>query len=266
MIRFEPALCSVTFRNLQPAAIVELAASARLAGIEWAGDVHVPPGRSARAREVRALTEDAGLSVISYGSYIAPPTDDIASFSIALETALELGAPNIRLWAGTRNRASTTYSPLERSSVAGQIREMADLARKAGVKVSLECHPDSLTDDTTSAERLVAEMGDPDIYLYWQPRPGLPLGAALDEIERLGESVSHVHVFAWDEAKRRYALAEQADQWRAAFAAIPEGRWAGRRFAMLEFVRDDDPRQFKADAATLNRMLEEIYGHARMRA
>ena len=186
MIRFEPALCSVTFRNLQPAAIVELAASARLAGIEWAGDVHVPPGRSARAREVRALTEDAGLSVISYGSYIAPPTDDIASFSIALETALELGAPNIRLWAGTRNRASTTYSPLERSSVAGQIREMADLARKAGVKVSLECHPDSLTDDTTSAERLVAEMGDPDIYLYWQPRPGLPLGAALDEIERLG--------------------------------------------------------------------------------
>ena len=30
-------------------------------GIEWGGDVHVPPGDEARARDVAALTREAGL-------------------------------------------------------------------------------------------------------------------------------------------------------------------------------------------------------------
>ena len=42
MIR--PGLCSVTFRALDVPAVVRLAAEAGLERIEWAGDVHVPPG------------------------------------------------------------------------------------------------------------------------------------------------------------------------------------------------------------------------------
>ena len=41
MIR--PGLCSVTFRELDAERVVELAAEAGLACVEWAGDVHVPP-------------------------------------------------------------------------------------------------------------------------------------------------------------------------------------------------------------------------------
>ena len=50
MTRFYPALCSVTFRALTPAAIVELAAAAGLAAIEWGADLHVRPGELATAR------------------------------------------------------------------------------------------------------------------------------------------------------------------------------------------------------------------------
>ena len=32
--------------------------------------------------------------------------------------------------------------------------------------------------------------------------------------------------------------------------AMPETRWRGERFAMIEFVRDDSPDQFRDDAAT----------------
>ncbi len=38
-----PGLVSVTYRALPPAEIIALTAAAGLKGIEWAGDVHVPP-------------------------------------------------------------------------------------------------------------------------------------------------------------------------------------------------------------------------------
>ena len=37
-------LCSITFRSLDVATIIDLAVSAGLDGIEWGADVHVPVG------------------------------------------------------------------------------------------------------------------------------------------------------------------------------------------------------------------------------
>ena len=102
MTVFRPGLCTVTFRQLSPEDIVALSAECGIVGIEWAGDVHVPAGQIDVARHVRSLTEEAGLSVVSYGSYIAPPSDDERAFATVLETAQALGAPNIRIWPGTR--------------------------------------------------------------------------------------------------------------------------------------------------------------------
>lgn len=103
MTVFRPGLCTVTFRQLSPEDVVALAAECGIVGIEWAGDVHVPHGQIDVARRVRSLTEEAGLSVVSYGSYIAPPNDDERAFATVLETAQALGAPNIRIWPGSCN-------------------------------------------------------------------------------------------------------------------------------------------------------------------
>ena len=86
-----PGLVSVTFRQLAPRTIVDLVAEAGLWGIEWGGDVHAPVGDLHIAREVRAMTLDAGLAVAAYGSYFRFRPDD--SFERVLETAIALGAP-----------------------------------------------------------------------------------------------------------------------------------------------------------------------------
>jgi sugar phosphate isomerase/epimerase len=258
MKAFHPGLCSVTFRKLPPEQIIDLAAGCGIEGIEWAGDVHVAPGDYGTARRVRQLTEEAGLSVISYGSYIAPPSDDEEAFSVVVETAHALGASNIRIWPGSRNRESVTYSAEERRHTAQLIRRMARHANDASITISLEYHPNSLTDDLSSAHKLMEEIADSNAYLYWQPRPGLPLEDALGEIHAIGNQVSHVHVFAWDRERRRYPLADQQEYWRTVLTAAPETRWHGKRYAMLEFVKDDSPDQFRDDASTFSRLLEEV--------
>jgi sugar phosphate isomerase/epimerase len=255
MSAFEPALCTVTFRKLPADEIAALAAKARLAAVEWAGDAHVPPGDTSTARTVRCLCESAGLET-SYGSYVAPPSDDLSAFESALATAVALGASNIRIWPGTRQRDSRDYSAEERRAAADAIRDMGAEAARHGVTVSLEYHPQTLTDETGSALSLIEAVGHPNVYLYWQPRPGLPLDDAVTEIARIGEHISHVHVFAWDGDRNRFPLASAADYWQTALAAMPASRWTGRRFAMLEFVARDDPAAFLADAATLRKILK----------
>lgn len=251
---FEPGLCTVTFRRLPIEIIVELAEKAGLAAIEWAGDAHVPPGATTIARAAAQLCGQAGLAT-SYGSYIAPPTDDISAFLRALDSAVALGAANIRLWPGTRGRDSNEYSADERRAAADAIREMGAEAARHGISVSLEYHPQSLTDTTQSARRLIDAIAHDNVYLYWQPRRGLPLDEALAEVAEIGPHVSHVHVFAWDADRNRFPLASAADYWRMVLAAMPVSRWSERRFAMLEFVVNDDPAAFLEDASVLREIL-----------
>lgn len=255
--RFSAGLCSVTFRRLQPAAIVGLARQAGLAGIEWGGDVHAPcdtpaaPDIEASLGLIGMTTRATGLQCASYGSYVAPPTDTLDRFAAALAAAERLGARAIRIWPGTRGRPSEDYTAQERRRAVDSIRRMADLAAARGCGVSLECHPGSLTDGTETARDLLEAIGHDAVDLCWQPRPGLPLDEALAEITVLGRFVRNVHVFAWDERSRRLPLASRANWWREVFAALAAERHHPDRWAFLEFVRDDDTRAFSEDAACL---------------
>ncbi|MBP0575183.1 hypothetical protein J8J27_31170, partial [Mycobacterium tuberculosis] len=73
----------MTFRRLRPAAVIGLARQAGLGGIEWAGDVHAPcsapaaPDPEASLGLIGTLTRATGLDCVSYGSYVAPPTDGL---------------------------------------------------------------------------------------------------------------------------------------------------------------------------------------------
>src|SRR6185312_7605034 len=104
-----PGLVSITFRALTPAEVIALVRQAGLRGIEWGGDIHVPHGDAGRAREVRGLTQGAGLQVAAYGSYYKAGVSEDAglAFGRVLETAVTLGAPVIRVWAGGAGSAAT---------------------------------------------------------------------------------------------------------------------------------------------------------------
>lgn len=62
-------LVSVTFGKLPAEEIVALAVEVRLEGIEWGGDIHIPPGEIRRTLEVHALTESILGKLIIMSKY-----------------------------------------------------------------------------------------------------------------------------------------------------------------------------------------------------
>lgn len=249
-----PGLVSVTFRQLSPEEIVSVAARARLRSIEWGGDIHVPHGDIARSRQVRSLTEGAGLACCSYASYyrLAHPDPVNPPFEKVLDTATALGAPLVRVWAGTVGSADAT--PDYRTQVAADARRVCDLARAVGVRVAFEYHTRTLTDTNESAQHLLREVSHPNLDLLWQPTPGMDPATRLAGLRLALPRLANLHVYHY--TGTAYApLAEIADEWRKYFAAA---RTTGRdHHCLLEFVRDDSPEAFLEDAATLLSLLNE---------
>lgn len=253
-IMISTGLVSITFRQLTPEAIISLVREAGLRGIEWGGDVHVPHGNLARAREVGELTREAGLEVAAYGSYFRAGHSEEAGlpFSQVLDSALELGAPVIRVWAGSAG--SATVDNEARWRVVSDLRRIAEFAAKAGVRIATEFHGGTLTDTNESANQLLVEVDHANLYSYWQPLMGMTDEICLEAIGQLAPRLSHLHVYHWDSPQERCLLVEGAERWQKflqAADAIP-----GDRYAMLEFVKDDAPENFLGDAATLREWLK----------
>ena len=249
-----PGLVSITFRALSPAEIVALVRQAGLRGIEWGGDIHVPHGNVGRAREVRELTQEAGLTVAAYGSYYRAAASEAAGlpFGGVLDSAIELGAPVIRVWAGTAGSAAA--SPELRAQVVADLRRIAALAATARVGVSLEFHNGTLTDTAPSTLRLLAEVDHPNLSTYWQPPLEQDTAAGLKDLRSLLPRLTHVHVYHWRPASTdRLPLADGAERWRNFLDLALTA--PGDRYAMLEFVEGDAPANFLRDAATLKSWL-----------
>jgi sugar phosphate isomerase/epimerase len=243
-------LLSITFRKLPPQEIALLARDAGLRVIEWGGDVHVPPGDRANAREVRRITEDAGLSTAAYGSYYRLSTGGGPDFSAVLEAALDLGAPQIRVWAG--NKGTPESDDPHFQSVVSEARRIADLAEKAGVVLAFEFHGGTINDTYIASERLLAACDHPAIKTYWQPPTQVPDTESLEGLQAILPTVRDIHVFRWTVGPAgviRQPLAEGAAFWNRAIAML---RGSGRDHAlMLEFVRDDSVEAFREDAKAL---------------
>jgi sugar phosphate isomerase/epimerase len=236
-VRLVPGLVSVTFRQLTAGEVVTLAADNGMAAIEWGGDVHVPVGVLGVAREVAARCADAGIAIEAYGSYYRADGD---GFESVLATALSLGAPRIRVWAGNGSA--------DHASVAADLRRIAALAAGEGVEIAVEYHANTLTESLSSALALFAAA--PGVRSYWQPPIGSTLADALAAVPALDPVAAHV--FTWDATGARLPLADGAALWQPVLTALAElSGPPGTRHVLLEFVRADDPIVFAADAATL---------------
>jgi sugar phosphate isomerase/epimerase len=256
-----PGLVSVTFRQLPPERIVTLAAEAGLASIEWGGDVHVPHGDVSRARDVRRFTADAGLMISAYGSYYRAGVSQGQglSFGPVVETAAELGAPVVRVWAGVAG--SRESDDASRRAVADDLARVCDDASRLKLGIALEFHADTLTDTAESALALIREVDKPNLTSFWQPPNGMATVEALRGLQLLLRHVRNLHVFHWwPDRHHRLALADGVDRWRRYLAAA--GAAAGEaareaRHASLEFVVGDDVDAFRRDAAILLRLVSE---------
>ena len=249
-------LTSVTFRQLGHEAIIDLAVKAGLDGIEWAGDVHAPPGDVKLAKEVRERTEEAGLHVASYGSYYrcveSIGGDD--GFEPVLEVAVALGAPLIRVWPGRRGSAEANLE--YRRLVEGNLKRVGDAAARARITIGLEFHGNTLTDTVESALELVQAVSRENVKLYWQAPRDVARDVCLESLNAVAPWLANLHVFHWESAAAkivRRPLLSGFEFWKSYidFANL----LPGDRYALLEFVLGDDPDQFLEDAATLKRLL-----------
>ena len=258
-----PGLLSITFRQLAPQEIVDLVTEAKLKGIEWGGDVHVPHGDLVRAKEVRKMTADAGLAISAYGSYYRldySESTDKLSFEKVLETAKTLGAPTIRVWAGKGGSAEMNAEGRRRAVKDAQ--RIGDLAAKARISISFEYHVATLTDTNESASQLLAEVNHPNVYSFWQPPVGEDIASCIEGLKMILPRLTNVHVYHWsgNPAERR-PLAEGEEPWRAYLEVVQQADAPDQkdRFASLEFVKDDSPEVFMKDAATLRKWVEEEF-------
>jgi sugar phosphate isomerase/epimerase len=252
MTEFGLGLCSVTFRGLAPAEVIEAAVRAGVEGVEWGADVHVPPGDEATAAEVARRCKDAGIAVPSFGSYLFAGKSSAERVPAVLDTAAALGATNVRVWCPFGAPPGTDDGLFRRA--ADDLAAWASAAAADhGLTLSVEYHVDTFTETAASAAALLRAAGaPPNLFTYWQPVAGRP---PLDEATAIAPHVSHVHVFHWTATGERRPLAEGEAHWPDLLDTLADTptRFGGPRFAFLEFVRDDDPDQLVADAATLRR-------------
>ena len=244
-------LVSITFRNLSVREIVSLASRAGLAAIEWGGDVHVPPGDVDAARAARHACADANIAISAYGSYYRAGTSP-AGFDAVLKSTAALGAPTIRIWAG--QLGSTAADAAHVAAVVADITRVCDLAAAKGLTITLEYHGGTLTDTLETTISLLQAVNRPNLLSGWQPRNGASAEEGSAEIRRLRPWLGNIHVFQWwPTGAERHPLADGADRWKAYLETIAEdGR---ERFALLEFVKGDQPEQLIADAKTLRELI-----------
>lgn len=250
-----PGLVSVSFRPLAGEEIIRLAKETGLAAVEWGGDVHVPAGDTARAKEIRKATEEAGLTVAAYGSYYKLGTHDDPeeAFRQVLSCAVALGAPVVRIWAGTTPSAAITEEA--RAALTAEARLAADAAAAHGLTVTFECHRHTLTDDWRSSLRLLEEIGKDNVKMYWQPNEDLTFEQNLQALTALLPQVVNLHVFHWPRPDVRLPLREGADRWKEYLRiAASDGK---DRCCLLEFMPDDDPATLPTEAALLRKLLHE---------
>lgn len=239
-------LTSVTFRELSAAEVLCLAKEAGLAGLEWGGDIHLPPERPELAEELARRTAQAGLRSLSYGSYhrLCQGMD----FQPVLKAAARLGAPNIRIWAGDRSPAQADAA--YRAQAARELEALCRQAAGEGIRISLEYHRQTLTETLESALELLKQAGAENLRSYWQPNPDLSHEANCRELEGIRPWLSGVHVFQWEPGNIRHPLEEGRPQW-SEYVSL-----AGRDCPyLLEFVKDDSPEQLLRDASALLELL-----------
>jgi len=248
-------LVSITFRQLSPKEVINLVSRSGLRGIEWGGDIHVPHGNLSVARDVGAMTRDEGLEVAAYGSYYrvgCEGQENVPAFDSVLETALELGAPLIRVWAG--NRGSDKADQDFWDKVVEDSKRIGEMAQKEGIKIAYEYHGNTLTDTLESVQKLLKAVGHPNIRSYWQPLPHHNMDNRLKGLEEILPWLENIHVFYWINTER-HPLEAGTGEWANYLDLIK--KLEGKHYTLIEFVKDNKPEQFLQDAETLKNWLKE---------
>lgn len=242
-------LVSVSFRHRTPKEIVKAASLTGLSCIEWGSDVHASCNDKARLQEICELQKEYGLHCSSYGTYFRffeSPLEDLKRY---IQAANILETDILRIWCGRRAGASMTSE--ERDELLSLCFKATELARSSGVKLCLECHKNTFTEDPDDAVWLMQTVNSPYFRMYWQPFQWQSAERNLENAKKIAPYTEHIHVFNW-KGEKKLPLAEAAVEWQGYLSAF-----STPRTLLLEFMPNGTPEELPIEAAALKMIIGE---------
>ena len=243
-------LVSVSFRDKHPDEIIDAAVNAGLEVIEWGSDIHAPCGNTERLLHIAERQKLAGIKECTYGTYFRIGVNSCNEIKAYIKAAKILGTRVLRVWCG--NKPSCTYSEKEKQRIISDSRTIADIAEAEGVKLCLEFHPYTYTDELKSAYELISTVNSPAFKMYWQPNQFRTAEENIISARKLAYCVENVHVFNWNGGKR-FPLERASEEWYKYASAFK-----GEHILMLEFMPDDNIASLSAEAESLRKIVRHI--------
>ncbi len=237
-------MTSLTLKNESVENVIRIVKEAGLSGIEWGvSEGHQPLCDAERAALIRKLSEENGIEIFSLGSYCYMETKE--ECDQALETAVLLGAPIIRIWAG--KNAPADCDDAYRQLIVENTKYMADKAKEHNIVLGFEYHPWTLTETCDEAFLLIESVGKENVGLYWQPQSNLSLEENLRDRDRvLTACVGNMHVQNYNE-ETGYHLLSELKELAPYFKELSDKPYN----LMIEFVKGGEIENLMKDAQAL---------------
>lgn len=240
-------LVSISFRKHTPEEILEAVKNAGLSCVEWGSDIHAPCTDSNKLHKIAALQKEYGITCSSYGTYFRLGETPIEELENYMKAAKILGTDILRLWCG--NKSGKDMTTQERMNLLSVCKSAAALAESHNVKLCMECHMKTFTEDPDDAVWLMKAVDSPYFRMYWQPFQWQDVGTNLENARKIAPYAEHIHVFHW-QGDRKLTLAEAIQDWRAYLK-----EFTASRALLLEFMPDDQIASLSAEAGALKTIL-----------
>ena len=240
-------LVSISFRKHTPEEILDAVKKAGLSCVEWGSDIHAPCTDREKLQEIAGLQKKYGITCSSYGTYFRLGETPVADLENYMKAARILGTNIVRLWCGSKSGKDMTNQ--ERMDLLSVCKRAAAIAQSHDVKLCMECHMKTFTEDPDDAVWLMKAVDSPHFRMYWQPFQWQNTRTNLENARKIAPYAEHIHIFHW-QGERRLPLADAIQDWRDYLREFP-----APRALLLEFMPDDQLVSLPAEAKALKTVL-----------
>ena len=243
-------MTSLTFREESVETVIRNAKEAGISGIEWGvSEGHMELLNKERAEKIKKLSAKNDLEIFSLGSYCRMLSKE--ECDDALKTAVMLGAPIIRVWAGAKSPAASDEEYF--NVIAENTIYMAEKAEKYNIILGFECHMNTLTEVPEVAVSLIEKVNKKNVGMYWQPLVRYSPEENVSVREKITPYlVGNIHIHNYSVENGYQLLSEIEDRLNLYYRDIKDKDYK----VMIEFVKDASLESLVSDAETLRKILK----------
>lgn len=244
MNSFKLGLCSVTFRKLSAAKVVEIAKKAGVSYIEWGGDVHVT--NTEEARIVKSICDNEDIKICSYGSYYRVGCGDKSKWEEICRIAKAMNASSVRVWLSDKDSEETTQAEYNR--IVDDLKRICAVARKYNLLVCPECHDNTYNNNTDAFLKIKNELKADNFKTYFQSRY-LRFDYDIDRIERTFDYIENVHISYRDLVREQRFKKKDKYYLDRLLKKLSEMNFGG--IVLVEFTKGSKEKHFLNDIRKL---------------